>query len=182
MGPLGADSLPEPPGDDGDQGDGGEIVFDVAIVSCGDASPILEAAEGALDDASLFVDALVVGELHPAVTHGGNDGGGATLVEPITQNVGVIALVGGEMERGWQCSDALLGNGDIRDISRRYDDRPGSAMPVADDVDLGLQAVLGLADTMGQAPPFPPPARRWALTRVASMKSWAGVSSSATRA
>jgi hypothetical protein len=51
---------------------------------------------------------------------------------------------------------------------------------ITEGVDLALASVLGTADTMGQAPP--PPAVRWALIRVASMKSLAGKSSCLARA
>lgn len=46
MGPL---------GDDGDERDGGEIVLGVSVISGGDASPVLESAEEALDDISSSV-------------------------------------------------------------------------------------------------------------------------------
>ena len=179
---MGADSLLDPPRDDGGDGYGCKVVLDISIVSGGDASPVLEAAEHALDDVSPVVDALVVGELHLAVSHGRDDGDGAASFQPIAQNVGIIAFVGGAIDGWWQRSDTLLGNGNIGYIPGGYDDRPRSSMLVADDVDLGLQPVLGLADTIGQAPPFTPPALRWARTRVASTKSCAGMSFSATKA
>ena len=67
-------------------------VLDFAVVSGGDAAPILEAAEHALDDVAFGVAAVVVGEWDASVAFGRDDGGGSSCSEPVAQGVGVIAL------------------------------------------------------------------------------------------
>ena len=77
----------------------------------------LEAAEHALDDVALLVDFGVAVELDLAVSFGWDDRRGASLYQPVTQIVAVIAFIADEFGRGRQGRDAGLGHHHIVDIS-----------------------------------------------------------------
>ena len=47
---------------------------------------------------------------------------------------------------------------------------------VADGMEFGVPAAFRAADTMSRGPPFPPPAQRWTLMQLLSMKSLSGAS------
>lgn len=89
-----------------------------------------------------------------------DDGVCSAIDEPLAQHIAVIAFVSDELARCGQGGDALLCDRDIRDVSGGYDKGPGSSPSVAERVDLGSAAAAGTADTMGQSPPFAPPAVR----------------------
>ena len=150
----------EPPIDDSGDGDGCEEVLDFSIVSGCEPPPVLEAAEHPFDDVALVVDALVVRELNLAMTQRWDDGDGAALSQPMTQGVGVVSFVGDQFVARRQRFDTLHRDRDIRDISGSYDERPGAAAFVAQGMKFGLASMLGTADTIGQGPPFAPPAVR----------------------
>jgi ribonucleoside-diphosphate reductase beta chain len=76
----------------------------------------------------------------------------------------------------------LLGNAHIVHISGGYHQHMRPALHIADGVDLAVPASPCLADTIGQAPPFAPPAVRCALMQVLSMKSLSGTPSAPARA
>lgn len=85
---------------------------------------------------------------------------GAALVEPFAQCLAVVALVGDEFGGWWQCGDAGPGDLAVVDVPRRQKEDMRAAPGVADGMDLGVPTAFGVADTMGQGPPFPPPAQR----------------------
>ena len=72
----------------------------------------------------------------------------------------VIDLVGDEFGGGRHGFDTALGDLAIMDVSWCQEQDEGPAFRIADSVKLGVTAPLGAADTMGQGPPFPPPAQR----------------------
>ena len=135
-------------------------IFDVAIEACGDAPPVLEAAEHALDDVALFVDGAVVIILDLAVFAWCYDGLSAAFDQPLAQRLAVIALVSDKLG-GWRHRvDAELGNLAIMNVSGRQEQDAGPPLLVADGVEFGVSSAFRAADTMSQAPPFPPPAQR----------------------
>jgi hypothetical protein len=94
------------------------------------------------------------------VPHWRDDRGCSAIAEPLAQDIAVIAFVRDELARCGQGGDTLLCDRDIRDVSGGYDEGPGSSPGVAERMDLGGAAAAGTADTMGQSPPFAPPAVR----------------------
>src|SRR5690606_5474318 len=117
-------------------------------------------------------------ELDFAVLAGRDDGLGSALAQPFAQGLAVIAFVGDQFGRGRQRLDALLRDLAIVRVARREYQDERAALVVADGMELGVAAPFGAADTIGQAPPFAPPAQRWTLMQVLSMNSRSGASSS----
>ncbi|MEQ9662613.1 MAG: hypothetical protein RLN87_08715, partial [Parasphingopyxis sp.] len=71
----------------------------------------------------------------------------------------------------------MLGDLHIVHISGGYHQDERAALRIADGVDLRVPAAAGEADTIGQPPPFAPPAVRWTLMQVLSMNSRSGTPS-----
>jgi len=113
---------------------------------------------------------------------GGMNAPGAALGQPLAQFVAVIALVGNQLARRRQCRDTVLGNPHIVRVSGGQQQNPRPSLPIADGVELGVSTAAGLADTMGQGPPFAPPAVRWTLMQLLSINNLSGASSVLARA
>lgn len=79
------------PDDGGGGTDGADEAFDVAIEADGDAAPVLEAAEHALDDVTPLMDGSVVIMLDLAVLARRDDRLGASRLQPLTQDLTVVA-------------------------------------------------------------------------------------------
>ena len=89
------------PAEDGRcDGDGCLEVSSELVVACGDASPVLEGAKGALDTIALTVGDRIVGDRTFPRAGGRDDGLGAPLGEGAAQAHRVIAPVGDEAARG----------------------------------------------------------------------------------
>lgn len=134
--------------------------MDFAVEAGGDAAPVLDAAEHSFDDVALLVDRFVVVVLDFAVFTRRDDGLGSALAQPFAQGLAVIAFVGNQFGRGWHRLDALLRDLAIMGVSRGQEQDEGPALVVADSMELGVTAPFGAADTIGQGPPFAPPAQR----------------------
>lgn len=78
--------------------------MDVSVEARCNAPPILEAAEHAFDDVTLFVDGLVVFIRDFAVLAWRDHGLGATRFQPFTQSLTLIPLVGDEFDIGRQAA------------------------------------------------------------------------------
>src|SRR3546814_2142938 len=96
---------------------------------------------------------------------GRDDGPCATRGQPSPQIVAVIAFVGDEVGRWRQGFDAGLGNPHVVHVARCQQQDERAAFDVADGMELGVAAAPARAATMGQGPPFAPPAVRWTLMR-----------------
>lgn len=90
------DSL-ETPDDGSGDGEGCHEGLDVSVEAGRDASPVIEAAEHAIDDVALAVDYPVVVDLDLAVGLGWDGGRGAALGQPEPQGVAVVALACGRL-------------------------------------------------------------------------------------
>ena len=84
----------QPEREQGGEGDGGQEVVGELVVAGGDATEVLEPAEGVLDQVAIAVSASVVGDLPLARDPAWNDRHGAGLTERAAQAIGVVALVG----------------------------------------------------------------------------------------
>ena len=85
---------------------------------------------------------------------------GAPFSQPSAQRFATIAFITDEFARRRHGGDTLYGNTHIVNISGRYEQNQRPAFQIADGVDLGVSATPCLADTIGQGPPFAPPAVR----------------------
>lgn len=94
----------------------------------------------------------------------------------------VVGAVGQAGLRRRQRPDQGRGGAQVAELSGRDDesDRPASA--VDNGVDLGGAPAPGAAYGLGESPPFPPPAQRWALAWVLSSMISAGGPPAAAKA
>lgn len=76
-----------------DEGEGGEIVIGASVIARGDASPVLEATEHALDEVSAFVGGAVEGDRPGPPSAGGDDGFDLPLLEKEADRMGVVSFV-----------------------------------------------------------------------------------------
>ena len=97
----GLNCLPNPESQGSDEAESGKEVLSELVVSCCDATPVLEPAETAFDDIAVLVGMLVVANLLFAVGFAGNDGLDAALFEEGSDRIGVIAFVGKELFDAW---------------------------------------------------------------------------------
>ena len=116
-------------------------------------------------------------DLNFVIALGWDDRLSASPGEPCAQFVAAIAFVPNEFSRRRHGSDAGFGDLHIVYISGGYHQDMRASLFVADGVDLAVPAAACLADTIGQGPPFAPPAVRCALMQVLSMKSLSGTPS-----
>ena len=91
---------------------------------------------------------------------GRDDRLGAAIRQPCPEVVAVIGFVGDQMVRRRDGGDAGFGDRHVMHIARRQQQEVRPAALVADGVELGVAAAFGEADTIGQGPPFAPPAVR----------------------
>ena len=124
------------------------------IISHGNAPPILEAAEQALNEIATFVKLGVVNDGLFAAAATGNTGRDVALAERSAPSVAVIALVGnqdlGLRERGKHHINPPI----IADLTfgQQQDDR--SPVTVGDGVELGVESASGPSDAPRKSPFF----------------------------
>ena len=130
------------------------------VVSCGDATPILEPAKATFDDVAAFIGFLVVADFLLAIGLTRNDGLDALFLQKGSDRVGIIAFVREKFCDAWQEADTFLGHHAIGGIAGREDERPRPARRVDDRVDLAVAAAFRTPDRLMIRPPFPPLAQR----------------------
>jgi hypothetical protein len=134
-----------------------------AVVSGGDASPVLEPAEHALDAIALLVEVCVVADWGFSVRPARDAGLDFEIGHGLAKPVAVIALVGDQnigVRQVW-----LDGRGAsiVADLALGEEQYQWLAVAVADRVQLGVQAAFGPSDTAGNSsflvglPPFDEP-------------------------
>ena len=105
------------------------------VVSCGNAPPVLETAEHALDEVASFVGLRVE---RMAVLAGGivgDDGRGAAGDQETAQGIAVIGGVGGEQARGWQAEDQGRSDGGVTPLPRCQFECDGTAATIDNSMD-----------------------------------------------
>ena len=121
---------------DCDDGDGGEEVPGEAVVAGGEASPVLHAAEHALDDVASAIGAAVK-RVRPAPgAIGGDDDFRSLKFERSAQIVCIIGLVGEQPTRRCDAFEEMRGDGDVRDVAGCQDEGDRLALSVGQSVDL----------------------------------------------
>lgn len=170
-----------PPDDDGGDEDGAGEDGGELIVSSGDAPPVLEPAEHALDEIALLVGLRVEGVDVLAGGVVGDDGRRAALDQELAQLVGVIGGVGQAEARARKGLQQRPGKGGVAALSGGYFEGDEASLAIDDGVDLGRAPAPRTADRLDFGPPFPPPAERWALALVESIM-WTSSGLNATKA
>lgn len=116
------------------------------VVSCCDASELLELVEEPLDAISFLVEGPVIGVLVPAIALGRDDRFGAGLQDGI---VGTI----GEDGTGAIALDEVLGTTRVVFLAWPGDQAQRVAQSVAGGVQLGAQPAARATKTLGMRPP-----------------------------
>jgi len=158
-----------PPQDDGGDGDGGSEVGGQLIVASGDAAPVLEPTEHALDEIAPLVDVGIEGMEALAGRVVGDHRLGTALAQELAQPIAVVGCVGDAQSSGRHGRQQRPGDAHIAELARGYFEGDEPAETVDDGVDLRRPPAARATDRLRQGPPFPPPAERWALAVVLSM-------------
>lgn len=151
------------------------------VVAGRDATPVLEATEGAFDHVSLLVGVSV--EWVDALARGvvGDNGQRPALDQELAQSVAVVGSISGASAARRQLTEKLRGGSNIAKLALRHFDRDRTSERVADCMDLGCASAAGTADSLRFRPPFPPAAERCALAVVESIL-WKASSETSRRA
>ncbi len=136
-------------------GDETEVRFLALVVACGDASPVLELVEEALDQIAPLVFLGIVRRRVLAVSLGGDDGLDLGLRQLLANSVGIVALVGqqrfdlvGDHPQQWR--EAL----DVVCLSARQDEAERAAFGVTAGMELGGEAATRSTKRLCLLSPF----------------------------
>ena len=126
------------------------------VITRGDAPPVLETAEAALNDIAPLVGGWIEGLDALSGRVVGNDWPGAALDEEASECVAVIGGVCGAQQTWWKRRDEVRCNGRVAALARRYLERDGAAATVDNSMDFCRQASSASPNGLGFAPPFAP--------------------------
>ena len=158
-----------PPGYGCGELDGCEEVAGQFVVTGGNSTPVLQAAEQSLDEITPLVDFPIEWVEACSGWIVWNDGCGASFHEECAQGICIVGGVSCAKSRRRQDRKKCLCGADIAKLA--WGNRQGdwSSGWVADGVDLGRASATRSPDRLALRPPFPPAAERWALAVVLSM-------------
>lgn len=136
-----------------------EVACGGFVVSGSQASRVLELVEAALDAVSEGVDVAVDRDLDLSSATHRDDGDPAIRRGPLTDAVGVVALVGEKNLGGWRVGVhhevvALV----VRDFPAGDLCRDGEPFGIGAEMDFGREATFRAAKTLSLSPPFAPAA------------------------
>ena len=152
------------------------------VVSRGEAAELFEAVEESLDEISRLVAMPVDLAWRIPVATRRNDGLSTGRLDGLNQSIAVIALVGDERFRRWQARIEQFCAGMVAHLSFGQQHGERLAVPVADNMQLGVQTTLGAPDTAGNIPFLSRLAAvRCAFRCVASIMMRSGLGPSAAR-
>ena len=171
----------KPPDHEGSQGHGGGEVGGELVVTSGDAAPILEPAEHALNQVAQLVGLRIEGMEVLAGRIVRNDRLGAALDQEPPERIAVIRGIGGAQTACWQRLNQAAGDWCVAALARGYLERDGTAATIDNSMDLCRSPAARAADRLELGPPFPPPAERCAFAVVLSI-IWTPPGSTATSA
>ena len=120
-----------------------------SVVSCVDASPVLEAGEHVLDLVALAVEDGIVAGLDAVAGIGRDAGGDAALDQSLAEGGGGIGTVGQQEVGGWQLLEDSSGGPVVADLAFAEVQQQRASRLVADDLQLAGQAAPGASDTSG---------------------------------
>ena len=156
-------TLSNPEGEHGGEGDGGEEVGGELVVAGGDAAEVLEPAESVLHQMAVAIASFVIADGPFAGDAAGDHRRRARLAQRSPQGVGVITLVGQHVAGAAGALQKLGRDGDVRDVARCELQRERATDDVGEDVDFGRLAAEGGTDCLRPRPLFAPKAQRCAL-------------------
>lgn len=123
------------------------------VISGGDAAELLEFGKEALDAVAFLIEMGVVGARVFAISLGRDDDGGAGLINPLAQVVGVISLVR-EDGAGIEAIDKLMSQNDIAALAGRANQPDRQPQAFRRGMDFRGQSPARPAQTLGIRPPF----------------------------
>jgi hypothetical protein len=131
-----------------------------AVVSGGDSSKVLEAAEHALDGVAVAVEIGREAILPAAVGLGRDVGCSALALDLATDGVAVIPLVAMQDFGGGHLVEQGIGGGAVGDLAAGQQERDRAAEAIAQRVDFRRPPAAGTADRLREFPPLAPEAQR----------------------
>ena len=150
----------DPITDGNDDAEAGKEVAGELVVAGGDATEVLHAAEGALDDVAGLVGGRIEGmPVHPGDLVG-DDGRGAARSQEAAQMVDIIGLVADQAAAWRRRSDERCRPFDVGDLAAGQEDGVRPTLAVDERVDLGRAPAPAAADRLLALPPFAPDAER----------------------
>lgn len=154
--------------------DGREECVGASIISCGDASPVLDPAEHVLDAVSLLVERFVVfGGMLALFAR--RDARGSLCLSGRCGTSRHRSRVSQQLPGFWQMVEQVACTLIIADLACGQEEQQRPPQPVGDSMQLGVQAAFGSSDTAGKSPFFSRLAAvRWAFKWVASIISLSG--------
>ena len=134
------------------------------VVTGGDASPILEAAEATFDDVASLVGLPVVRNTFLAIGFAGNDRLDPTLFEEAAKRIGVVSLISYKLGDPGDQAHAGFGDNAVCRVAWRQHEYPRTALIIDNRMDLAVPTAFSDAYRLRLGPPFPPLAQRWIFT------------------
>ena len=154
--------------------DGSEEIDGEAVISCGDASKVLDPVEHALNGVAVAIEAGREAAFPAAVGLGGNVGRGSLCPDLAAYGIAVVALVPMHQIGGRQLVQQAVGSGAVGDLAPGQQEGDGAAGGIGQGVDFRRSPPTGPADRLTALPPFPPEAQRCAFTAELSIRTSAG--------
>ena len=139
------------------------------VIAGADSSPILEAAEYALDEIALSIGCLVERMMSLAGWIVRDDRNHAAFEKKATQTIAVISRVGGPATAPRNSADQCCRDSNVAEMAKRHFDGDGASARVDDGVNFRGAAAPRAANRLCLGAPFPPAAEWFALAVVLSM-------------
>jgi len=138
----------------------GQEIPSELVISCGDATEVLEPAEAAFDDISAFVGTFVEAMDDDTVGFVGNDGLGAVTRDFGAKVVTVVPFVCEKRAHGWRERQNIGRSSDVGILTWGQMQNDRSAERIAQRMDFCRATSPRAADCLIVLPPFPPEAHR----------------------
>ena len=120
-----------------------------SVVSCVDASPVLEACEHVLDPLALAVEDGIVAGLDAMAGIGRDAWDDAALEQSLAASGGGIGPISKQEVGGWQLLEDSSGGPVVADLAFAEVQQQRASRLVADHLQLAGQATPGASDTSG---------------------------------
>ena len=130
------------------------------VISCMDASPVLEAAEHSFDQVALAIALSVERVRILAGWIVGYDRQGSSFGEELSQSLAVIGGVGGADGGRRQRREQRSGDTDVSELPGRNLEGYRSTIAIDDGMDLRCPTAARAPNRLNLRPPFPPAAQR----------------------
>ena len=173
---LGRGTHSDPLDNDRDESERGDIVTGQAVVSCCQASPVLETAEEAFDKVATPIYGAIERVRNCSRCGGWNNSLDATGFEPVTQAVRVISFICDQVFRQRDGTQQRHGHADVGNVAGRQREGDRPAAIIGQTMDFRGATAARAPDRLRPLPPFAPAAERCAFTCELSRLSSRGTS------